>query len=195
MILFICVLFVFCFLYALNLFLRGRIKPILEGVFSLLIIITIVSSFIIFGWKFGLLTIVLTFMFVGLSRPIAETMAFRMLGYRTGVDVDSKMERNFKSFSEGKMSFGEYFETSDKEKGKRLRKFQSFIGKLDFKDIAEKYELNPNVLDDHYIFLRTCGLHDLAWDIIRNPIDLEKLIMMRKEGKTPAEINGEFRDY
>lgn len=191
---YLTILFVLCFLYSLNLFLRGRLRPIIEGILSLLIIVAIVLSFFIFNWKFGLLVLFLTFVFVGLARPLASALATRILGYRTGV-ADDYGSGNLDKILDGRTSMNEYFEASRKEEGKRAQKFQALLRKPRFTDLVVKYSLTPEMLEDYYRYLGICALQDLAWEIIENPVDLEKLIILRNEGKSDADIFSEFREF
>lgn len=46
----------------------------------------LVSSFVFLGWRRGLAAVASTFVWMGLSQPIARRTAQRMLGYRTGVE-------------------------------------------------------------------------------------------------------------
>lgn len=75
-----------CFFYALNLFLRGKWKKYIEMFLAMATILLVIISFFLFGWVWGLAVLVSPFVFVGLSRPAAEALAYRILGYRTGVD-------------------------------------------------------------------------------------------------------------
>lgn len=75
-----------CFMYTLNLFLRGSKKKNIEAVLGLLVILSVIASFFLFNWKWGVICFVSPFILVGLFRPIVEALAFKLLGYRTGVD-------------------------------------------------------------------------------------------------------------
>ena len=81
------------FFYILNLHLRGAKKQILEFVLSVLIILTVILSFFISNWWYGIISIFLVFILNAIFRPIASALAFRLLGYRTG--IDDKPSNNF----------------------------------------------------------------------------------------------------
>lgn len=190
-VIYLAILFILCFLYTLNLYLRGRLRQIIEGVFALLLILSIGASFFVFNSKFGLLVLFLVFLFIGVARPLASFLAKHMLGYRTGVAGDHGGNNLHKMF-EGKMSMDEYFEASRREEEKRSEKFEALLRRPRFAEFVGKYRLTPKDLENHYSYLGVCGLQDLAWEILENPADLEKLILMREEHKTPPEIYTEL---
>ncbi len=72
------------FLTVLNGFLRGAKKAQLDAVFSLLLLGLVIASFIVAGWKLGLLSIVVTFIGALLTRPLAARVASRLLSASTG---------------------------------------------------------------------------------------------------------------
>jgi len=65
------------FLEMLNTFLRGARKDQLNIVLYILMLCLIVASFIIEGWRFGLLAIALRFIFAVVTRPLAARIASR----------------------------------------------------------------------------------------------------------------------
>lgn len=89
LILFLSIEVFICFFYTLNLFLRGSLKQILEVLLGLSIVLMAVLAFISLGWKWGLGFIALPFFLICISRPFAQILAYKMLGYRTGMDYDS----------------------------------------------------------------------------------------------------------
>jgi len=72
------------FLTVLNGFLRGAKKAQLDAVFSLLMLGLVIASFVVAGWKFGLLSIAVTFIGALLTRPLAARVASRLLSASTG---------------------------------------------------------------------------------------------------------------
>jgi hypothetical protein len=65
------VLGAFCFLFTLNLFLRGRSTEALGGILGLVIFGVIGSGFYFASWQFGLLMFGLSFVFIAVSKPPA----------------------------------------------------------------------------------------------------------------------------
>ena len=54
------------FLYTLNLFLRGAKKQIIEGVLGALIFVTVIASFFLIGWRWGLVALISSFVLISL---------------------------------------------------------------------------------------------------------------------------------
>ncbi len=79
-----------CFLYTLNLFLKGAKKQIIEAVLCILIVATVIASFFVLGWRWGLIAVISPFVLVGLFRPLTQAVAYILLGYRTGIDEQSE---------------------------------------------------------------------------------------------------------
>lgn len=171
-----------CFLYTLNLFLRGSKKQQVEAVLGILIIFSVVGSFFILGWRWGLLALISPFVFVGLFRSVAEKTAFRLLGYRTGVDDDPAID----------------FENMMEEIGEEDK-----IAKQRLENIAKSPDINF-VLSRHGVSfgmyltilqeLRASSLRDLAWEIVSSPTELDQLLEMRNTGKSASDIRKYFRN-
>ena len=83
MIIYALILFGLHFLFGLNLLLRGWLKPIIEGVLSLLCIAMLIAAFFLFGWKVGVGMIVFAFVTIPIAKALAAPVAHRLLGYRT----------------------------------------------------------------------------------------------------------------
>jgi len=77
-------LVVVAFLTILNGFLRGAKKAQLDAVFSLLLLGLVIASFVVAGWKLGLLSIGVAFIGALLTRPLAARVASRLLSASTG---------------------------------------------------------------------------------------------------------------
>jgi len=74
-------LIVAVFLWTLNEFLRGRLKEITSGVLAILIFALVGMAFYISGWKIGIGALVGAFALSNLLRPIALTLARRLIAY------------------------------------------------------------------------------------------------------------------
>ena len=192
-IIYLCIVFVVSFLFVLNLYLRGRLRVITECVLSLTLIGLITSPFILFSWKYGLITLALTLVFLSLSKRFASSLAHRILGYRTGIAPDVSGSRLFNNLAQGKLSWSAYLDAEAKEKENRIRKLNKALENSRLKSIVDDYGMTVEDLYELYTYLPICGLQDLSWDIITNPDDLEKLIEMRREGKSGFEISMAFR--
>ena len=68
------------FLVVLNGFLRGAKKAHVDVFLSILLVTLLSVSFVAFGWKAGLLAVVLSFIYASAFRPLAARVAARLLG-------------------------------------------------------------------------------------------------------------------
>ena len=99
-----------CFLYTLNLFLRGGKKQIIEAVLGLLIVVTVVASFFFIDWRWGLIALISSFVIVGLFRPLAQAVSHKLLGYRTGIDGPESIDGLLEQMASGEKGFRRAFE-------------------------------------------------------------------------------------
>lgn len=99
-------------LWALNEFLRGRLKEIISGVLALLIFVLVGMAFFISGWKIGVAALVGAFALGSLLRPLALTLARRLVAH-PNLGFDDYGRRKL----EQTMEFGseEYVERRDGE--------------------------------------------------------------------------------
>lgn len=85
-------LIIVTFLISLNGFLRGTKNSQGDIVLSMLLVGLIASSFYLTGWKYGLLTIFITYIFSPLTRPLAARLASRLYA------INSDRKGNFVGF-------------------------------------------------------------------------------------------------
>jgi hypothetical protein len=72
------------FLVELNGFLRGAKKHQIDAVLSVVLVGVLLTVFVAFGWKAGLLAFLLALVYAGFSRPIAARVAARMMSLGGG---------------------------------------------------------------------------------------------------------------
>lgn len=77
------------FLIVLNGYLRGREKAKIEATLSLLWLVLLGIGFFVFGWKAGLLGLVMSFVYALAARPFAARVAQKLLRYRTTMEASS----------------------------------------------------------------------------------------------------------
>ena len=77
---------IFCisFLVVLNGLLQGRLKSRIDAILSISIVSLIVCIFALFGWKFGIVSIVTAFFATIITRPIALIVARKILKPNVG---------------------------------------------------------------------------------------------------------------
>lgn len=148
------------------------------------------------GWRWGLIALISPFVLIGLFRPLAQTVAYRLLGYRTGIDdqpesIDGLIEQ----MASGEEGFKRAFEKIDREADKRRQQLSSLAGKSDISSVLQRYNVSFDEYEKLFDSLWTSALHDLAWEIVSTPSDLDSLIQMKKQGDSDAEIWSHFRDF
>ncbi len=184
-----------CFLYTLNLFLRGGWKQIIEGVLGLLIVLTVVASFFLIGWRWGLLAMLSPFVLVGLFRPLAQALAHKILGYRTGADDEpSSMDGLLQQMGSGEEGFRKAFEKIGRDADKRRRRLSTLASKSAVASVLQRHNVSFDEYEKLFNSLWSSALHDLSWKIVATPNDLDSLIQMKRQGTSDAEIWSHFRD-
>jgi len=185
-----------CFVYTLNLFLRGAWKQIIEGVIGLLIVITVIASFFLIGWRWGLLAILAPFVLVGLFRPLAQVVARKILGYRTGVDDEpSSIEGLLQQMGSGDKGFEKAFEKIGRDADKRRQRLSTLASKSTISSVLQRHNVSFDEYEKLFNSLWSSALHDLSWEIGATPSDLDSLIQMKRQGTSDAEIWSHFRDF
>jgi len=104
------------FLWTLNEFLRGRLKVVLSGILTILIIVIVAIAFVISGWKAGIAAIVGAFLLIIIFRPVALSVAKRLIKYPDlgfGDYGQKKFEQTLTEF--GSESFWEHREHEEEE--------------------------------------------------------------------------------
>jgi hypothetical protein len=182
---------ILCFLYTLNLYLRGSSKKVVEGCLGLSIVSSVIASFFFLGWKWGLLALVSPFVLVGLSRPLAELVARRMLGYRTGVD-DGQGETDLIAMLAAGDGLEGVIAKVGKERDARKQRLSEIARKPRVASMLNRYGVSLGQFQELFDSLWTSALHDLAWEIVSQSSDLETLLKM-KEGKDDQAIWAHFR--
>jgi hypothetical protein len=181
-----------CFLYTLSLYFRGRPKLWIGVCLGLAIVCCVVVSSFVLGWKWAPLVLISPFFFVGLSRPLVERTARTVLGYRTGID-DSDTEIDVL----GRIAAGDDAErvigAISKDRQKRRERLDNLSRKPPIAAVLLRYDVPFDTFVEMFESLWRSALHDLAWEIVSQPDDLETLITMRSAGKNDREVWAHFR--
>jgi hypothetical protein len=72
-----------CFLYGLNLHLRGTLTDTIGGVIGLLIVATVVAVFVFLGWRLGLVALGVTAISIPMMESITRPLVARRLAHPT----------------------------------------------------------------------------------------------------------------
>lgn len=191
-ILFLSIEVLICFLYILNLFLQGRMKQILEGLLCLSILLMAVLVFIFLGWKWGLGFVALPFLLIGISRPFAQILAYKILGYRTGVDDDSGFNI-MTEIGKGEKELKKVMARLNREDEQNEKRLKKLAQSSDINFVLSKQGFSFSMFYDVLKKLRASALHDLAWEIVSSPKELDEYIEMKNSGKSDADIWSHFR--
>lgn len=183
-----------CFLYATNLFLRGQWKQKVEAVLGLLVFALVILAFVFLGWRWGIGFIFLSLLFVGISRPFAQGAAYRMLGYRTGIDDDPGVDV-MGLMSNGKVSFEEAMARVRQQGEVEKQRLQKIAGSPSINYVLAQHTIDLEGYHAILRGLRASALHDLAWEIVSSPTDLASYIDMKTAGRSDQEIWSHFRNF
>jgi len=194
-ILFIVIEFILCYFYLLNEHLRGKLKDIISGILGLMVIGLLIFIFIFVNWLFGIICFGLIFIFMPITKLLASSTAFKILGYRTGLKTNNKQQQLFYDLQNGNISFNDYQQKNDKERKKIKNRLSRLAEKKQIKKILKKNDLDLDDLVEYHDYLEIAGLNDLSWKILSNPNNLSQLIELREKGKSTLEINTVFREY
>lgn len=186
---------IFCFLFVLNSYLRGAAKQLITVIIGFAIFGTIAVSFFVAGWKFGLIMVFINYFLLFISHPFAKSLACKILGYRVGggdEDRDGSFLKEFSNIRSDK-DFETVMGRASKKDGARNARLESFTRNKSIASVLQKFNISVKEYQELFHFLWISAFQDLAWEIISSPTDLEELIVMKKEGKTDAEIWSYFR--
>jgi len=164
------------FLVMLNGCLRGSAKAGIDAVLSVVWLGLLGAVLIIFGWQSAVLGLALSFVYAAGTRPIARSLARRMLGYRTTLSSDLTAQTDY--------SVAGMFRRG-KETDERLL---IIACRPDVAKVLAQNRLAAHDLVDQYWFMMAAGLGDLSWEIIASPTDLQRLLDLRRRGVPALEI-------
>jgi DNA polymerase II small subunit/DNA polymerase delta subunit B len=85
------------------------------------------------------------------------------------------------------------FATLDKGKDARRMRLVDLAKKPAISVLLEQYGLSIEEFEETFESLSAGSLHDLAWEIVSRPKDLDALLKMKREGKDHHEIWRYFR--
>ena len=181
-----------CFSYTLNLFLRGRLKHILEALLGISPLLTAVLAFIFLGWEWGLCFIVLPFFLIGIFRPFARLLAYKMLGYRTGVDDDLGFDI-MAEMRKGENGYKNVLARIHREEEQNQKRLKKLAQSSEINFILSKHGFSFIMFYEVLKKLRSSALRDLAWEIVSSPEELNEYIEMKNSGKSDADMWAHFR--
>lgn len=180
----ICLLY---FLFTLNLYLRGSARELIAGVLGLIMTLAQGFAFYRFGWKVGLAAVAVPLVFVNLMRPLAASLAYRKLGFRTGLHEDPG-RGNFERLMNGRSSFEKYHQQFTAVQNKRRKRLKALLARPSLHSVVERHHFSMDDFEELYSFLLLCGLEDIALDILAKPDTLDRAITLRKSAVTRSDM-------
>jgi hypothetical protein len=133
---------------------------------------------------------------VGVSRPFAQAVAYRLLGYRTGVEGQPESrDRMFEHLESGEEEFNKLMEEVSREDEKNRRRLVSLASSPAISSILIKRNVTIDYYEELFRSLWESALHDLSWEIVTSPHDLDSLIQMKKQGKSDPDIWSYFQNF
>ena len=176
-------LVVTAFLVVLNGYLRGAKKAQIDATLGILWLIFLVIAFVAFGWKVGVFALILSFIYAFITRPIAGSVARRILGYRTALE------------SSGSFTTDLSVEALRRSNDETERRLTQIAHKRGISRVLDENGVAVEDLKDHFDFLMRIGLGELAWEIVSSPKDLKLLLQLRQQGLPPLEIASRLMRY
>jgi len=170
------------FVFVLNMYLRGRFRAHIEALLCVVIIAASALAFLVWGWPFGLLTVVAWFPFTIALKPIARKVAHRTLGYRTGVDHYAAERDRQSLLSRRGDSLEQIMATADGRRQTDELQLARIAATPGVAAILREQSISTGDLSELLVTLRIAGLADLAWEILADPNELVRLIEFQRSG-------------
>jgi len=86
---------ILCFLYAVNLYLEGKMTDVIGGVIGMLITADIILAFFLNKWWYGLIAVLLMFVLIAFLRPFGNFIASKLLGKRIPYNVKTSNSSHY----------------------------------------------------------------------------------------------------
>jgi hypothetical protein len=191
------------FLLVLNTFLRGVWKENINIVLSLLLIALLITCFVFFGWKAGIVALILTFLYGAVSRSLAVRLAARIhtlpgepppnfIGLPPAALERISQEIRPSNLSE-EMGLGMVVSRSDKYQRAREDLLNYCEERAEIQEILKEFNASRATLEKLYTQLTMAGAgqwrggHYVAASAIAYPQTLRFLLKHQSKGDLPVE--------
>lgn len=184
------ILAILCFLHVLNLHLRGAKKENIQIIIFLFIMLTIGFSFFLSEWWYGLIAILLVFLFSAIFRPFASALSYKILGFRTGIDYNQYANDTYENLLykiDNYENLDDLISYLNKNQDQSTELLKKIFNTEKVNRILKKYNVNFEEFEIWYSKL-LIGVPDLAIEILSSPIKLEKLFELKKNNFSDEEI-------
>ena len=164
------------FLVSLNGYLRGAKKSQIDAALSIVLIMTLGTVLWRFGWLAAVVALVMSLVYVVLTKPVAAGAARRSLGFRTASESPHSVPIS--------PSVDELLQRGDETE----RRIQRIAMKPGVAEVLQERNMGVNDLIEQFWFLQRIGIGEVAWDVISQPDDLKMLLELRAQELPPLEI-------
>lgn len=185
---------VLTFIYVFNLHLRGMYTKLAEMVLALGLILLIVASFVVANWKVGIMMLALLFPLTWFWRPPAAALAQRLLGYRTGIHEDTSFSDATAGLGTDKLSPPEFLRKLGAKRDELRKRLATLSRRPEIAAVLSRHGVSLDRFQELYNYLGLCALDDLAWNILGDPSELDRLIVLSGQDIHPGEVERAFRE-
>lgn len=120
----------------------------------------------------------------------AGALAHRLFGFRTGIDRFDSSPTD--SFMVGQ-TVDDLFASVEKHREQTQKRLMAIARKDHVGHVLARFRVEPAELFELYNYLERANLHDIAFEIMSSPGELEELIELYRQQKPLNEVNAHFR--
>lgn len=190
------------FLVILNGFLRGSKKAQIDALLSVMLAGLLVTAFWAFGWKAGALAIALTFLYAGLSQPLAARAAARVFsigdpnaGNYPGLPPAQlgRISRELGRPFDARRLLDEMVHNPDRSARVDADLVDYVMSRAPLQGIIREFDLTPEAIIELYRQLAVAGAgqwaggHYVAASALAYPHTLRFLLESKRAGLEPLE--------
>ena len=184
---------VFCFLFVLNIHLKGSKKESIETILAFLILINVVLAFFLLNkWWYGFIAVFSMFFFITLFRPFVQILASKMLGHRASVNNKHTYFDNSLNESIDNGNWDEVIKILLKEGEDTNKRLLKIYNKPRIQSVLSDYNMTIDDFNNLYKDLLSV-LPSLTWDILNSHIEIKEFIELRRRNATNEEIIKYFK--
>ncbi|HEY3412216.1 MAG TPA: hypothetical protein VGM51_04055 [Armatimonadota bacterium] len=175
------------FLSVLNGFLRGRSKSRVDAVLGMIGVVYFISCFTLCGILQGLVSIGTMLVYGLLARPVAQSVSFRLLGYRTTVRQSDRFGDISMVSGRGEV-MEDLFGQMDAKSEKQRNYIEAVAISEPIAHLLQQHGKSVDDLSDDMHYLLAAGLGDLSYDLISEPASLVRLWELQAQGLPSIDV-------
>jgi len=166
---------------------RDRIVYILYAIGAALVLGTALYS----GWTAGGIMLAGWFVLPFVAQPVVTHFAGSPTSPAGQTMAAAEQAQRMGRVNRGEISLGDYFKEGRDNDDAARQRLEALATRRDIGAVLAKYKITPAkffVLREKLIKIR-----EIEWDVLGNPSDLERLIVMSAGYKSETEIGNTFR--